>query len=169
MASFHIKLKSWIMSNAMMWEWALQIYWLANSVSWLLVQRRNQQLPLYFFIITGWKLIVLYIIYLSSPLCFPSQIIKDFPSQSLLVFLSGFPHLSSKLFTLPFEAHISHMSLECGWHDKLRCSTSDASSCLCYHSEKRTQGSDFFLLFTSWQLTRPKFLVNKRRNEKYFY
>lgn len=71
------------------------------------------------FIITGWKLIVLYIIYLSSLLCFPSQIIKDFPSQSILVFLYGFSHLSSKLFTLPFEAHIFHMSLECGWHDKL--------------------------------------------------
>lgn len=121
------------------------------------------------FIITGWKLIVLYIIYLSSPRCFPSQIINDFPSQSILVCLYGFSHLSSKLFTLPFEVHIFHMSLECGWHDKMRCSTSDASSCLCYHSEKRTQGSDFFLLFTSWQLTRPKFLVNKRRNEKYFY
>lgn len=61
------------------------------------------------FVITGWKLIVLYIIYLSSPLCFPSQIIKDFPSQSILVFLYGFSHLASKLLKFPFE-HISHLT-----------------------------------------------------------
>lgn len=120
------------------------------------------------FVITGWKLIVLYIIYLSSPLCFPSQIIKDFPLESILFFYS-FSHLSSQLFKFPFKADIFHISLECGWHDKLGCSTSDSSSYFCYHFEKRTQGSDFFLLFTSWKVTRSKFSVNRRRNEKYSY
>lgn len=100
------------------------------------------------FVITGWKLIVLYIIYLSSPLCFPSPIIKNFPSQSILTFLYSFSHLSSKSFKFPFQAYILHISLECGWHDKLRCSASDSSSYLCYtlKKEHREVTSSFFSL-----------------------
>lgn len=100
------------------------------------------------FIITGWKLIVLYIIYLSSPLCFPSQIIKDFPSQSILVFLYGFSHLSSMLFFIAiWGAHISHVTwVWLTWQTGAALQTLTAIFAITLKKEHREVTSSYFLL-----------------------